>query len=48
MIAGFRAFLSCLDNVGEAGVIHGTGVFNEGDIKGKPEMTTAYEMGKAI
>jgi hypothetical protein len=47
-IAGFRAFISCLDNVEEAGVIHGTGVLNEGDIKGKPEMTTAYEMGKAI
>lgn len=47
-IAGFRAFLGCLDNVEEAGIIHGTGVLNEGDIKGKPEMAIAYEMGKAV
>jgi multimeric flavodoxin WrbA len=47
-VAGFRAFLSCLDNVEEAGIIHGTGVLNEGDIKGKPEMAVAYELGKAV
>jgi multimeric flavodoxin WrbA len=46
-IAGFRGFLACLNNVEEAGIIYGTGVCNEGDIKGKPEMAIAYEMGKA-
>lgn len=47
-VAGFRGFLECLDNVEEAGVIHGTGVLNKGDVKGKPEMALAYEMGKAV
>jgi multimeric flavodoxin WrbA len=47
-IAGFRGFLECLNNVEEAGIIHGTGVLNMGDIKGKPEMAIAYEMGKAV
>jgi len=47
-IAGFRGFLACLNNVEEAGIICGTGVEHVGDIEGKPEMTNAYEMGKAI
>jgi multimeric flavodoxin WrbA len=47
-LAGFRAFLGCLDNVEEGGIIHGTGVLNTDDIKGKPEMDIAYEMGKAV
>jgi multimeric flavodoxin WrbA len=47
-VAGFRAFLSCLDNVEEAGIIYGTGVRDAGDIKGKPEMAIAYKMGKAV
>lgn len=46
-VAGFRAFLACLDNVEEAGIIYGTGVRDRGDIKGKPQMTLAYKMGKA-
>jgi multimeric flavodoxin WrbA len=45
-IAGFRAFLSCLNNVDEAGIIYGTGVRDAGDIKGKPEMAVAYKTGK--
>lgn len=47
-VAGFRAFLSCLDNVEEAGVIYGTGVRDVGDVKGKPAMAIAYKMGKAV
>jgi len=47
-IAGFRGFLSCLNNVNEAGIIYGTGVRDMGDIKGKPEMAVAYKMGKAV
>jgi multimeric flavodoxin WrbA len=47
-VAGFRAFLSCLDNVQEAGIIYGTGVRDVGDIKGKHQMALAYKMGKAV
>jgi len=47
-VAGFRGFLGCLNNVQEAGIIYGTGVNNAGDIKGKPEMAVAYEMGKSL
>jgi multimeric flavodoxin WrbA len=47
-INGFRAALSCYPNVKEAGIICGTGVTNVGDIKGKPEMAVAYEMGKSL
>ncbi len=32
----------------ESGIIYGTGVRDKGDIKGKPEMAIAYEMGKAV
>jgi multimeric flavodoxin WrbA len=47
-VASFRGFLDFLDNVEEAGIICATGVTAVGDIKGKPEMAIAYEMGKAI
>jgi multimeric flavodoxin WrbA len=47
-IAGFRGFLACLNNVEEAGIIYGTCVCDVGDIKGKPEMAIAYEMGKTV
>jgi multimeric flavodoxin WrbA len=47
-VAGFRAFLSCLDNVEEAGIIYGTGARDIGDIKGKPQMALAYKMGKSV
>ena len=44
-IAGFRGFLDCLDNVEEAGILYGTGFHNLGEVKGKPIMKTAYDMG---
>jgi multimeric flavodoxin WrbA len=47
-IATFRGFLDCLDNVEESGIICATGVTDAGDIKGKPEMAIAYNMGKAV
>lgn len=47
-INGFRAALSCYPHAEVAGIICGTGVTNAGDIAGKPEMKTAYEMGKNL
>jgi multimeric flavodoxin WrbA len=45
-LEGFRGFASCLDKAREKGVIYGTGAWNIGDIKGRPAMKQAYEMGK--
>lgn len=45
-IAGFRGFLRCLSNPTEAGFIYGTGAWNVGEIKARPAMQQAYEMGK--
>jgi multimeric flavodoxin WrbA len=45
---GFRAFTSCLDGPKEKGIIYGIGAWNAGEIKGKPAMKHAYEMGKQI
>lgn len=42
----FRGFTSCLSGAKEKGVIYGTGVWNIGDVKDKPAMNEAYEMGK--
>jgi multimeric flavodoxin WrbA len=47
-LEGFRAFTSCLTGAKEKGIIYGTGVWNMGEIKGKPAMKEAYEAGKAI
>lgn len=47
-INGFKAALSCYPHAEVAGIICGTGVTNVGDIKGKPEMAVAYEMGKSL
>lgn len=47
-INGFKAALSCYPHAEIAGIICGTGVTNVGDIKGKPEMARAYEMGKSL
>ena len=44
----FRGFTTCLSGAREAGVIHGTGAWNMGDIKGSPAMAQAYEMGKNV
>ncbi len=47
-IEGFRGFTSCLTGVEEKGIIYGTGAWNIGDIKGKPSMKEAFEMGKKV
>jgi multimeric flavodoxin WrbA len=47
-LEGFRAFTSCLSKAKEKGIIYGTGAWNMGDIKGKPAMKEAYELGKSI
>ncbi len=47
-IAGFRVFLDCLNNVKEMGIISATDVTNMGDIKEKPEMNIAYQMGRDV
>jgi len=45
-LEGFRGFASCLEKVRVKGVIYGTGAWNIGDIRGRPAMKQAYEMGK--
>lgn len=47
-LEGFRGFTYCLDNAKEKGIIYGTGAWQISDIKDKPAMKEAYEMGKAI
>ena len=47
-LEGFRGFTSCLSGAKEKGIIYGTGAWNIGEIKGKPAMKEAYEMGKAV
>ena len=47
-IEGFRGFTSCLNGAEEKGIIYGTGAWNIGDIKGKPAMNEAFEMGKKV
>jgi multimeric flavodoxin WrbA len=44
----FRGFTACLDSPIEKGVIYGVGVWNRGEVVGKPAMKQAYEMGKAV
>ena len=44
----FQGFLDCLENPVIKGVVYGTGVWQVGEIKSKPVMQEAYEMGKQI
>jgi multimeric flavodoxin WrbA len=47
-IAGFRVYIGFLNNVKEMGIISATDVTNIGDVKEKPEMQIAYQMGKNV
>ena len=47
-LEGFRAFLSCLNDPTEIGVIYGTGAWNLGDIQAKPAMRDAFDLGAAL
>jgi multimeric flavodoxin WrbA len=42
----FRGFTSCLTGAKEKGIVYGTGAWSMGEIKGKPAMNHAFEMGK--
>lgn len=44
----FQGFLDCLENPVIKGVVYGTGVWHPGEVKDKPVMQEAYEMGKQV
>lgn len=44
----FRGFAACLDGAQEKGVIYGKGVYEAGDIRKRPAMQEAYEMGRQV
>jgi multimeric flavodoxin WrbA len=47
-IEGLRGFAACLTGAREKGVIYGTGLWNIGDVQGKPLLKQAYAMGQAV
>lgn len=47
-VEGFRGFTDCLEGPVEKGIVYGTGAWQIGEIKDKPVMQEAYEMGKAV
>ncbi len=48
-IEGFRGFTEdCLPNAHENGIVYGTGAWSIGEIKSRPAMKQAYEMGKSV
>ncbi|MDD4413795.1 MAG: flavodoxin family protein [Oscillospiraceae bacterium] len=47
-VLGFRNFLLATPTSKEKGIIYGTDVSNAGDVKDKPVMQEAYEMGRHI
>ena len=46
-IACFRGYADCVDGAKEMGIVYGMGTYEKSEIKDKPAMTEAYEMGKA-
>lgn len=44
----FRGFIYCLEDAKEMGVIYGTGVWDKGEIKSKPPMEEAYQLGRSV
>jgi multimeric flavodoxin WrbA len=44
----FRGFTYCLTGAKENGIIYGTGAWNVGEIKGKPAMKQAFELGSRV
>ncbi len=44
----FRGLAKCLKGSVERGIIYGKGVYNAGEIKDKPCMREAYEMGRRV
>jgi hypothetical protein len=47
-LEGSRGFTSCLSGAREKSIIYGTGAWGMGEIKGKPAMREAYELGTAV
>lgn len=47
-IDGFRGFTACLDNVREAGIIYGAGVWEKSDVQNTKFLKEAYELGKNV
>ena len=44
----FRGYAECVEGAKEMGVLCGTGVYEKGEIVGKPILKKAYEMGKGV
>ncbi len=44
----FRGYADCVQGAKECGIIYGHSVYEKGEIKDKPAMIEAYEMGKKI
>lgn len=47
-LACFRGYADCVEGAKEMGVICGMGAYEKGEIKEKPAMREAYEMGKKV
>jgi multimeric flavodoxin WrbA len=48
-VEGLRGFSEdCLDGANERGILYANGVWAAGDVKSKPAMREAYEMGRAV
>lgn len=47
-LACFRGYADCVEGAIERGVICGMGAYEKGEIKEKPAMMQAYEMGKNV
>lgn len=47
-IEDFRGFLDCLEGPVEKGVVYGVGAWHVGEIRDKPAMKEAFEMGAKI
>lgn len=47
-IACFRGYAECVEGAKEMGIIYGMGAYERGEIRSKPCMAEAYNMGKNI
>ena len=47
-LTALRGFLECYEGSDEAGMVCCAGVYDFGEVRDKPEMQQAYEMGKKI
>lgn len=47
-VAAFHGFAICLPNAEEAGTVYGVECMEHGEVKDKPSMKEAYDMGAAV